>query len=372
MKILIDGRGIKKTGIGRYIENTLREMLLLDKKNHYEMLINPGDKKSINLSAKNLELVETEIPWFSLSEQTNLLKLINDRKPDLVHFTNFNFPVAYKGKFVITIHDLTLLHFRNLRSSITKKAYYMIKEGVMRHVVLKRGIAKASSILVPTNYVRDDVAKTFGVKKNKINVTYEAVDKDFSKPKINLNKFNIDKPFVLYVGNAYPHKNLERMIIAFGKLITEYVLDYQLVIAGRKDSFHKNLEQAVKEAGLEDRVVFTGYINDQELAGLYNKSKLYIFPSLSEGFGLPPLEAMAHGLPVVSSNATCLPEVLGDAAVYFNPKDINDMTKAMLSVLTEEKLSNDLIKKGKRQVSKYSWKITAKETLDVYNRAVNK
>ena len=125
MKILIDGRGIKRTGIGRYIENTLREILLVDSKNTYLLLIKPEDRKDIKLRANNLELVDADIEWFGVKEQTELLKLINSINPDLVHFTNFNFPVAYKGKFVITIHDLTLLHFKNYRSSLASKLFYI-------------------------------------------------------------------------------------------------------------------------------------------------------------------------------------------------------------------------------------------------------
>jgi glycosyltransferase involved in cell wall biosynthesis len=372
MKILIDGRGIKKTGIGRYIENTLKEILKIDKTNHYELLLRDEDLEKLDLKADNLEFVKTTANFFGVKEQTEILSILKERKPDLVHFTNFNFPVAYKGKFVITIHDLTLLHFRNLRNSIARKAYYMLKEQVMRNVVLKQGMKRADVVIVPSEYVKEDVARTFKVRRNKISVTYEAADTEFSKGRINLEKKQINKPFVLYVGNAYPHKNLERMIIAFGKLITDYVLDYQLVIAGKKDSFHEGLEEAVKEADLQDRVIFTGFVTDQELSGLYNNASLYVFPSLSEGFGLPPLEAMAHGLPVASSNATCMPEILGNAAVYFDPKDTGDMAKAMIEVLTDKKLAEELVKKGKAQVRKYSWKKTAKQTLDIYNAALKK
>ena len=370
MRILIDGRGINKTGIGRYIHNTLRELLLIDKKNDYELLIRPEDRAGLKLSAPNLELVDADAKWFGAKEQTALINIINTRKPDLVHFTNFNFPVAYKGKFVITIHDLTLLHFKNLRSSVAERMYYLLKEQIMRNVVLKQGIGRARAVLVPTEYVKEDVVKTFRVRRNKVVTTHEAVGKDFAPPRFNLPKAGINKPFLLYIGNAYPHKNLERMIMAFGRLITKYMLDYQLVIAGKKDSFHNALEQAVVEAKLQDRVVFTGYVTDAQLASLYNSASLYVFPSLSEGFGLPPLEAMAHGLPVASSKATCLPEVLGDAAVYFDPKSIASMSRVMLSVLTDPKLSSKLTKLGYRQVKKYSWKKTAQETLDVYERVL--
>lgn len=370
MKILIDGRGIKKTGIGRYIENTLAEILKIDKSTQYELLLRNEDLKKLELKADNLEYVMTTANFFGFKEQTEILSIINQRKPDLVHFTNFNFPVGYGGKFVITIHDLTLLHFRNLRNSVARKAYYLLKEQIMRNVVLKQGMKKAQKILVPSDYVKEDVAKTFKIRRDKIVVTNEAADTDFASPRVNLSKLGIDKPFVLYVGNAYPHKNLERMILAFGKLITEYLLDYQLVIAGKKDSFHQSLEQAVQDAGLDQRVIFTDFVSDQQLAGLYKHASLYVFPSLSEGFGLPPLEAMAHNLAVASSNATCMPEILGDAALYFDPKSIDDMAQAMLTVLTDDKLRGQLIKKGARQVRKYGWKFTAKATLEVYKKAI--
>jgi glycosyltransferase involved in cell wall biosynthesis len=370
MKILIDGRGIKKTGIGRYIENTLKEILKIDRINQYEILIRSEDIGGFHLKADNLHIVETKANFFGIKEQTELLSLLNERQPDLVHFTNFNFPVAYKGKFVITIHDLTLLRFRNLRNSLARKAYYLLTEQVMRNVVLKKGIKKSEVVIVPSNYVKQDLAKTLKVRRNKITVTYEASDTNFAKGRINLEKKHITKPYILYVGNSYPHKNLERMIIAFGKLVTDYLLDYQLVIAGKKDSFHERLEEAVQQADLQDRVIFTGFVTDQELSGLYNNASLYVFPSLSEGFGLPPLEAMAHGLPVVSSNATCMPEILGDAAIYFDPKNINEMARTMLEVLTDKKLAEGLIKKGRAQVKKYSWKKTAKQTLSIYEKAL--
>ncbi|MEI8338944.1 MAG: glycosyltransferase, partial [bacterium] len=168
MKILIDGRGIKKTGIGRYIENTLSEVLKLDNVNTYILLVKSSDKKNINISAANLSYVVADADWFGLKEQTELLKVINKQQPDLVHFTNFNFPVAYKGRFVITIHDLTLLHFKNLKPSPMYRAYYLFKEQIMKNVVLKRGITKAQAIFVPSEYVKEDVAKTFKVRRNKI------------------------------------------------------------------------------------------------------------------------------------------------------------------------------------------------------------
>ena len=181
----------------------------------------------------------------------------------------------------------------------------------------------------------------------------------------------INKPFLLAVGNAYPHKNLERLILAFGKLVTKYVLDYQLVIAGKKDDFHSALEEEVKKSGLDGRVIFTGFVNDSELAGLYKASSAYVFPSLSEGFGLPALEAMSYGTPVISSNSTCLPEILGDSAVYFDPKNIDNIAKVISQVMADKKLQEKMVKKGYMRVKKYNWKSTARVTLGVYEKILN-
>ena len=151
------------------------------------------------------------------------------------------------------------------------------------------------------------------------------------------------KPYILYVGNDYPHKNLERLKLAFDKLNKEYNLDYQLVL-------------------------ITKFVSEEELDKLYKNASLYVFPSLSEGFGLPPLEAMARGLPVVSSNATCLPEILGDAAIYFNPLDVGGMAEVIKKTLSSDRVRKALIQKGFKQIKKYSWQKMAEKTLDVYKR----
>ncbi len=367
MKILIDGRWILQTGIGRYIYQTLEQVLKLDTKNDYVLLVRSEDKDKIKLKAPNLYLLPVNIGWYGFKEQTALLRVIKSQKPDLVHFTNFNFPLRYKGKFVITVHDLTLLHFQNVRKNLISKPIYASKDRVMR-VVLRQGVNRAKAIFVPSEYVKEDIAKTYKIRRSKIAVAHEAAELATKQASINLDKFGIDKPFLLYVGNAYPHKNLERLILAFGELITKYLLDYQLVIAGKKDDFHAALEEEVKKSNLQSRVIFTGYVNDAELAGLYKKASLYVFPSLSEGFGLPGLEAMSYGLPTVSSNATCLPEVLGKAARYFNPKNTHHMAKVISQVLADKDLQAKMIKEGHAQVRKYSWKKTANVTLGVYEK----
>jgi glycosyltransferase involved in cell wall biosynthesis len=173
-------------------------------------------------------------------------------------------------------------------------------------------------------------------------------------------------PFILYVGNAYPYKNLERLVESFDLLDRP---DYQLVLVGKKDYFYERLQTFIAQRGLKN-VIFTGFVSDGQLAWLYQHAAAYVFPSLSEGFGLPGLEAMAAGLPVISSNATCLPEVYGSAAHYFNPHDSADMATKIREVLDDDKLRQQLISAGQIRVKDFSWERMARETLEVYREVL--
>ncbi len=368
-RIIIDGRWIKQTGIGRNIEETLKRILELDHDNHYILLVRDEDRVAISLRAPNLELVSANITWYTMREQTKLLKLIQSLKPDLVHFTNFNLPVLYRGRFVVTIHDLTLLRFKNINASKHSRPVYHVRDAVMRSV-LRRSIKGSRAIITPSEFVKNEVIEKYHIKRSKVTTIYEAARDPYQRASINLQKHGIVKPYLLYVGNAYPYKNLERLILAFGKLMTEYMLDFQLVIAGKKDTFHAVLEKEVHGAKLEDRVIFTGYVTDRELAGLYKGAAIYVFASLSEGFGLPALEAMSYGLPVASSDATCLPEIIGDAAEFFNPKDVNDMARVMAALLADSTRREQLVQLGLKRTRDFSWEKSAQATLEVYQKAM--
>ncbi|MDA2935811.1 glycosyltransferase family 4 protein [Patescibacteria group bacterium AH-259-L05] len=175
----------------------------------------------------------------------------------------------------------------------------------------------------------------------------------------------LKEPYLLYVGNAYPHKNLERLISAF-KIVLQKQPELYLVLVGKIDYFYERLQDFVKELGLEKNVIFTGYVSDSELSWLYTHGLAYVFPSLSEGFGLPGLEAMTHSLPVISSNKEPLPEIYGEAALYFNPEDINEMAHAILQIVQSKEVREKLKKVGRVKVKKYSWDRCAKQTLEVY------
>jgi len=365
MKIGIDARlyGTRHGGIGRYTEQLLKHLEKADTQNQYVVFLQKDEFDGYQPKNPNFSKVLADFKAYSGGEQLKFPQLLKKHNLDFVHFTHFNVPLFYNQKFIVTIHDLIISHFPDSRATTLNPIKYKLKL-LFYNAVIKHSAEKAEKIIAVSKYTKDDTVKLLKVDPNKITVTYEGVD--FKKlMTINcqevLNKKNIGKNFLLYVGSAYPHKNLEKLVSAFSKIQDE---NLQLVLAGREDYFYKRL----KKRTTDKRVIFFGYASDEELVCLYKNAKLYVFPSLIEGFGLPPLEAQAYDLPVVSSNKTCLPEILGDGAIYFDPENPGDIAEKIKSVINNTDLQTDLIQKGKQNLQKYSWDKCADETLAVYQQ----
>lgn len=340
MRIVIDARMSDASGIGRYIRNLIVNLKLIDKKNEY-IIFKP------------------DIPWYGIKEQVRLPGLLKELRGDLVHFPHFNVPIFYKGKFVVTIHDLIHQHFSMQRSTTLNPFFYRIKQFGYKKV-FKNAIEKSQRILVPSKFIKKSLCNEWKVDEDKVIVTYEAVDEEFLSIKTN-KRINFD--YLFYVGNAHPHKNIEGLIKAF--LILRKKHKIKLVLAGKDNYFWTRVK---KEYQYKD-IVYAGQISDTQLKTYYENAKAYVMPSFEEGFGIPILEAMSCGCPVVSSNRGSLPEVGGDAALYFDPYDINDMVKKISSVLDDEKIRQKLIEKGLKRYKQFSWRKLAKKTLEVYKQS---
>jgi glycosyltransferase involved in cell wall biosynthesis len=362
MKIVIDVRE-SGTSTGRYIDNLIKYLHELKSKHTIILLAKAHRVDYLKKIAPKFKVIESNFKEFTFAEQLGLLKQIKELKPDLVHFGAIHQPVLYRGKSVTTVHDLTTARFRNPTKNWL---IFTIKQNIYK-CVIKRVAHNSTAIVTPTDYVKNDLASYAKISDRKITVTHEAAE-DLSGKAEPIAGI-AGKDFIMFNGRPHPHKNLYRVIEAFGLVRKKYP-NLLLVIAGKKDASFKSYTDFVNELGLEDSVIFTGYIPDAQLKWAMENTQAYIWASLSEGFGLPPLEAMHYGAPVVSSDATCMPEVLGDAAHYFNPTDVNDMAEKIDEVLSSPKLQEELIEKGKKQVKKYSWKRMAEQTLDVYNEVL--
>jgi glycosyltransferase involved in cell wall biosynthesis len=428
-KILIDGRFV---GVGdsitRYTLEILKRLLSMDQVNQYTLLIRPaGEKLAKNLklitsdlgeglgrdgNSHNLKLKTLDIPHYSISEQTKLLKYLNEQKFDLVHFVQFNHPIRYRGKFVVTIHDLTLLGHLH-RMNFGKKAGFKI--------AMRSAIKNSAKIFTISKTSKNDIVEYYKIDPDKVVVTHLAVDSKYNQQITNhlstsleagksqitkfKEKYGICGDYILYTGMWQRHKNLLRMLKAFEQVISQTLnlksqtcnskhknchceesatrQSIQLVLVGKIDKDEPEILQEIERINKSNKaneanqansanvaIVTTGFIDEEELPIAYAGALAYCIPSLSEGFGLPPLEAMACGTPVISSNISAMPEILGDAPLYFDPYDVDDIAAAMKKIIEDKNLRDQLSKKGIERAKKYNWQDTAKETLKVYKQSL--
>jgi len=282
---------------------------------------------------------------------------------DIVHSLNTgpSFFKLNKQKYVITVHDLIPLVFPQTRPY---RVFLIYK------YLLPRTLRKADKIIAVSNSTKSDLIKFFNLPSEKIEVIYEAADERF---KVLIDddvrdikqKYNLTFPFILYVSGLAPHKNLITLIKAFHKVKPKGI-DHKLVITGKKRWKYKEIFDSIDALHLQDDVIFTGYVPDEDLPGLYNAADLFVYPSLYEGFGLPPLEAMACGCPVIVSNTSSLSEVVGDSGILFDPYDVEELADCILNVLKNIKFKEKMIKKGLSRAKLFSWEKCTKSTLCVY------
>jgi len=367
MRIGIDARlaGIENRGLGRYIENLLLNINELDSDNEYFIFLNKNNFQRYTLNS-NFKKIRINYRWYSLAEQIIFPFKLKKYKLDIIHYPHFNVPIFSNLKFVLTIHDLTLIHHPNRQASKMPYIIYKIKH--LAYKILQRiSLNKAQIIITPTRFVKDDIIEHYKINKDKINVTYEGIPS--ASNQTNGNKYRRLKPFLLYVGAAYPHKNLEKLIRAFNELINEDDRNLRLLLVGKTDYFMNRLKEWSTSNGFDKNLVFTGQLSDNDLCNIYQSAEALVFPSLSEGFGLPGLEAQKNSLPVAASKITCLKEVLGKGAVYFNPFSIEDIKSKINSLLNDSPLRNKLIKYGLENIKRFSWRIMAEQTINIYNNS---
>lgn len=312
---------------------------------------------------QNLAVSPANEASYSVAEQTSLPARLESHKPDLVHFTMPQQPFLWIKPSVTTIHDLTLVHYDNLDMN---KYVYQLKKSVFVSL-LKTVVRRSRAIIVPTQYVKDDLAQYMGERyRNKTHVTLEAGDPIDSAPE-PIKQLQ-GKQFLFYVGNAYPYKNIECVIAAY-EIFKKDNPSLHLALAGKKDYFYSKHEQYVKNHDIED-VHFLGFISPGEKRWALQQCVAYTSASYSEGFNISQLEAMYEGAPVIISNASCHPEVAGDAALYFNPDKPEELASNVREIMNNPALRSRLVKKGTARVKTFSWRRMANQTMAVYRQAL--
>lgn len=359
--IVIDAR-IRRSSTGRYTDRLMAHLQTIDTVHRYTILLEPDD--DWQPTAANFRPLPCPYAQFSLNplQQFGFARMLYRLKPDVVHFTMTQQPLLYFGRIVTTTHDLTM--FRFVRRGSTSKPVFALKMWLYRFL-FKWSHFKSDKIIVPTNFVAGDLADYQPSAQHKIIVTYEDSEPPLKSAAVRPAQLNDSDQFIMYLGNAFPHKNLERLIEAFDILHKKHPR-LKLVLTGKKEIHYQELEQKIRQHPAAGSIIVTGFLPDEQAKWLYEHTRAYVFPSVGEGFGLPALEAMRHGAPVVSSNATCLPEVCGPGAHYFDPFNSSDIAQKVDEVLTDKKLRGNLVRNGKTQAGTYSWKHMANQTLTIY------
>lgn len=344
------------SGIGRYASNLINKFSLELKNKLLLSTSNPNNEF--------FEIIKIYSNIFSIEEQFELPILNFKNKIDLFHSPHFVFPIFNPGKLILTIHDLTPLLFPDV---------FSIKARIYMKTMIWLSKFKADKIITVSQNTKDDLVEMFNYNPEKIKVIYNGVDSSYefidNKKLISeiKYKYNTGENFLLYVGNIKPHKNLPVLLKALSNIDKQN----KLIIVGKRDKAYNEIFDIIDQYNLKDRIIFTGFVSDEDLISLYNAATVFVYPSLYEGFGLPPLEAMACGTPVITSNVSSLPEVVGDAAITIDPNNVNGLAEAINRVLGDEVLQNTMIKKGIERAKEFTWEKTARETIRVYEEVLN-
>lgn len=378
MRIGIDCRiySSKFTGLGRYTYELVNNFIKLNRrlKKPHELVLFFNDPEFKHFPARpHTQKILVNCKHYSLAEQTTFLFKLNKERLDLVHFPHFNVPIFYKKPFTVTIHDLILTHFPGRKMT---KWYHRLAY----HLTIKNAVKNSRKIIAVSNHTKEDLIKNFTVNPKKIEVIYNGISAHFqrlSAPSTastiskTLRKYAITKPFLLYTGVWRNHKNLPRLLHALKILKEKFKLPLNLVITGRPDPHYPEVKNTVKELKLENYVIFPGLVEETELLHLYNAATIFVFPSLYEGFGLPPLEAMQCGTPVAASDTSSLPEICGkENAIFFDPYDPEDIAQKIALLHKDKALQQKLIKNGLAHVKNFDWPKAAEATWKVLSKAL--
>jgi glycosyltransferase involved in cell wall biosynthesis len=375
MRIAIDIRRLWEFGLATYIRNVVRTLGRVDAVNEYFLLGAAARFEQLGALPDNFHFLPLQNPEGTYASYFEMRRVFNANQVDLIHVPHtFWRPLITRIPYVITVHDLLDYMYRARTNTGMGRALHSYMTRQVMH--------RAARIFAVSKFTKRDVARYFDVEPSKIEVIYNALDESFqrghSTPEEQAmvrGRYQVDSPFLLYAGRISPHKNVTRIIEAFSALKTELAKerafpDLKLIIIGDEVSKNPDIRRAVIRSGMQHEVRFLGYVSIDVLRIFFDMAKVFVFPSLYEGFGLPPLEAMAHGTPVVASNTSALPEVVGHAALMVNPENVFEISRALQRALTDQPLRERMKAAGLEQAQRFSWEVSVRRMLKVYEQVV--
>ena len=373
LHIVMDARRIRDFGIGTYIRSLVHALSKIDATNRYTLVSGPSEVRTLSGLPENFHQSVYARSDSDFSNNLLFPFFLRSLSPDLVHIPLNRVPLAMLNPYIVTIHDMANLFYGEEEVSKLRMQ--------LRQYRFRRGLARARRIIAVSDATRRDVENRMGIPPSRIRRVYNAPDPGFlsgapsaeARQRI-VERYQINYPFLLYAGNIRRHKNVPRLVEAFAVLREQLAShavyrELRLLIIGDTISQFPAVRQAVIKSKMEHVVRFLGFVPFDTLRCFYEMALAFVFPSRYEGFGLPPLEAMACGTPVVTSNVSSLPEVVGDAAVLVNPENVFDIARGIRDVLLDDRLREELVRRGRLQAQRFSWERTAREVLEIYVEA---
>jgi glycosyltransferase involved in cell wall biosynthesis len=363
--IAIDARMLEHSGIGTYLRNLLENFANLENEHVFEVIC-PRKEALRGLPPAKFRFVAAKSSIYSVSEQWEIARLA--RHAQVLHSPHYNATLLYRGNLVVTIHDLIHLTDPNFKRTLAARFYAR----PMFNLVARR----ADCIIADSEFTKQQIMEHLGIPASKVNVVYLGVSDHFcpqDRRQAGLRVstlLGLERPYILFVGNLKPNKNVKTLIHAFSRICAKRDFGHQLVILGDDRKWKPGLVSECEKLGINERVLFAPHVPHEELPWVYAAAEILVMPSLIEGFGLPVLEAMACGTPVVCSRAASLPEVAGDATEYFEPISVDDLAATLERVLRSRELQETLRCKGLERIKLFSWRECARRTLEVYRHVL--
>ncbi len=372
LRIVFDARRIRDFGIGTYIRNLLAGLAAIDSRDRFVVIVDRHEATELPDLPQHFETVLYDRPANPLTQAVMFPRVAQFGHPDLYHVPIVAVPFLMPKPYVVTIHDMSSIIFGDRRTGWRHE---------LRLSMLRRGLIRADRVIAVSDATRRDVQNTLNIPESRLRLIYNAPDPIFTAPTRGLEldesyrimeRYQINYPFLLYAGNIRPQKNIPRLVEAFAVLkgeLAQHPLysDLRLIIIGDEISRYPSVRHSVIRSRVEQSVRFLGFVPINTLRIFYKAAAAFVFPSLYEGFGLPPLEAMACGTPVITSSVSSLPEVVGDAAIIVNPENVFDISRGIREALLDDDLRQQCIARGFQQVSRFSWRRTAEQVLEVYH-----
>jgi glycosyltransferase involved in cell wall biosynthesis len=376
VKVAIDVRRMTEFGISTYIRNVVKALARLDRESKYFLIGSPQRVAEYGPLPANFHTIPLAAPDNTVKGSLEFRAIVRRLDCDVAHIPHlFWLPRGLSCPYVVTVHDL-LEHMYGAHgaSNLRRRLHFYLTHRVLR---------SAARVIAVSQFTKNEVRKLFAIPDNRIEVVYNAIDERFlhghatdADRELIAERYQVNHPFILYAGAIRPHKNVVRIIEAFSALKTELAKEQQhhdlkLIIIGDDVLGHPRLRRTVVRSGVQHDVRFLGFVPIEVLRIFYDVAKIFVFPSLYEGFGLPPLEAMAHGTPVVTSNTSSLPEVVGNAALMVNPENVFEIRRGLQQALTDIEVRARMKERGYAQAQRFSWNSSVARILEIYREVAS-